>query len=133
MDTAATLRAAGAEPVVADALDAGQLAAGLTAVTAAVVLTQLVPVGGSPASSTATDQPGNRRNITMRDRHHISRRGVRRHGAVLVGAILTLITRRGRHHPRHQPDLGSHPLAGSRFGQSRHQTRRGHRRARWSR
>jgi uncharacterized protein YbjT (DUF2867 family) len=42
MDTAATLRAAGAEPVVADALDAGQLAAGLTAVTAAVVLTQLV-------------------------------------------------------------------------------------------
>jgi hypothetical protein len=42
-------------------LDAGQLAAGLAAVTAAVALTSWPPPAASPASSTATDQPRNGR------------------------------------------------------------------------
>jgi hypothetical protein len=63
--------------------------------------------------------------------HHTARRGARRYGAVLAGALLTLITRR-RYHPRHRRGRGRPPLAGARFGPSHQTGRRGRPRRRWS-
>jgi hypothetical protein len=68
----------------------------------------------------------------MRGRQYLSRPGLRRHGAVLAGALLTLLSTHRRHHSRHRPPLGRHPLAGSWFGPSHHHTRRGRRRGWWS-
>ena len=67
----------------------------------------------------------------MRRHHHTIRRGAQHYGAVLAGALLTLVTR--RHHPRHRLDRGRHPLAGGRWGPSHRVERRGRRWERWSR
>jgi hypothetical protein len=63
----------------------------------------------------------------MRRHHHTTRRGAQHYGAVLAGALLTLLTWR-RRHLRHGLGLGRHPLAGGRFGPSRHQALRGRQR-----
>jgi hypothetical protein len=39
----------------------------------------------------------------MRGRQYLSRRGLGRHGAVLAGALLTLLSRHRRHQSRHRP------------------------------
>jgi hypothetical protein len=46
----------------------------------------------------------------MRGRQYLSRPGLGRHGAVLAGALLTLLSRHRRHHSRHRPPLGRYPL-----------------------
>jgi hypothetical protein len=82
-------------------------------------------------SSTATDDPG---GITMPRHHHTAGHRARRYGAVLAGAVLTLVTRRGRHQSRHRRGHGRYLFAGARFGPSRHRAgRRGRRLGRWAR
>jgi hypothetical protein len=100
-------------------LDAGQLAAGLAAVTAAVALT---PAGRRPPlprpRPPRLTNPGTG-GTTMPRHHHTSSRGGRRRRAVLVTALLGLLVGRRRQHRWHRPHSGGQSRARGRWARPR--------------